>query len=326
MTTALARSEPTSLSRNRFSGGQVFLLSAGILLLASAAVHGVVFLLSGTGWDGPLSWRKPILFGFSFGITLATIALLASFLRLRPLLDWLLLGGLGLLGMGETALITMQTWRGVASHFNFSTAFDSGVFVAMGVEVAGIALALLVITALFFTRAADGPRAMLLAIRVSMLLLLVGQVLGGLIVAVGVPAAASGDDAVFGPQGVVFGDGGILKSPHGIAMHAIQVLPLLAWLGALAGWGGRRQFRMSLASALGYTLVLGVSVVQALAGKPPLALNLASLAMAALGTLLVGAPYALALWSLALRRGPWTERDGASEAGQPQGAAGRDQR
>lgn len=49
-----------------------------------------------------------------------------------------------MLGVGslvEVALITMQRWRAVPSHFNRATAFDEAVFSAMGMSVMLVALA-----------------------------------------------------------------------------------------------------------------------------------------------------------------------------------------
>lgn len=277
-----------------------FLIACGLLLLASAAFHGIVFLLSGTSWEGPLSWRKPILFGFSFGITAVTIGLIAANLRMRIGLAWGLLGSLGVASVAETALITMQAWRGVPSHFNFATAFDSAVFSAMGGLVSVVALVLVVLAIMTFTSLRTDSPSLAWAIRWGMLLLLIGQALGGAIIAAGVPAVITGDEAaVFGPEGVVFGEAGILKSPHGVAMHAIQVLPLLAWLAGRAGWLERNRMRAVLSAIVGYSALLGVSSFQAFTGQATLTLAVPALAVAGVGAALVVIPPAAVAVSLA---------------------------
>ena len=284
-----------------------FLIACGLLLLVSAAFHGIVYLTSGTSWEGPLSWRKPILFGFSFGITAVTIGLIAANLRMRIGLAWGLLGSLGVASVAETALITMQTWRSVPSHFNFATAFDSAVFSAMGGLVSIVALALVVLTILTFTSLRTDSPSLAWAIRWGMVLLLVGQALGGAIISAGVPAVITGDEAaVFGPEGVVFGEAGILKSPHGVAMHAIQVLPLLAWLAGRAGWAERGRMRAVLCAIVGYTVLLGVSSFQAFTGQATLALAVPALAVAGVGAALVVIPstaVAVSLVHRLVRRG-----------------------
>jgi hypothetical protein len=94
---SLAAAVGASLRRywDERTGYQTFLYGAGVLLLASGLVHTVVFLLDGGGWDGPLSWRKPILFGFSFGVTVLSLGWVLSFLPRRRWLGWLLAGPLG---------------------------------------------------------------------------------------------------------------------------------------------------------------------------------------------------------------------------------------
>lgn len=119
------------------------------------------------------------MFGLSFGITSVSIAYVATALRLRDIPSWLLLGALGLASVAETALITMQTWRGVPSHFNFATAFDTTVFISMGVLVAIVAGVLVVLTVLSFIAMRPIPPSVKLAIRTGMLLLIAEQILGG---------------------------------------------------------------------------------------------------------------------------------------------------
>src|SRR5687768_12005768 len=62
------------------------------LLVVSGAFHGAVYLVEGGAWAGPISWRKPIVFGLSFGITLATLTWFMTFLRPRRAVGWTVLG------------------------------------------------------------------------------------------------------------------------------------------------------------------------------------------------------------------------------------------
>lgn len=50
-------------------------------LILSGLLHGVAYLVDGGPWEGPLPWCKPIVFGLSFGVTLATVACILPFLR-----------------------------------------------------------------------------------------------------------------------------------------------------------------------------------------------------------------------------------------------------
>jgi hypothetical protein len=47
--------------------GQLVLV--GLVLLASGLVHAGVWAVLGGPWEGPVTWRKPILFGISAGLT-----------------------------------------------------------------------------------------------------------------------------------------------------------------------------------------------------------------------------------------------------------------
>ncbi|EMY34448.1 hypothetical protein D477_009505 [Arthrobacter crystallopoietes BAB-32] len=268
------------------------LTAVGLLMFASAAFHAVVFLLSGTAWEGPVSWRKPITFGLSLGLTAITIALVEARLRLWRWVSWALLGTIAVVTLVEDFLITMQVWRGVPSHFNIGTPFDAAVFSLMGQTVAVFALVLTVLAILTFTSAKPGASALTLTIRAGMVLLIAGQVLGAAIIAAGTPAMVSGDEAaLFGPHGVMAGAAGVLKSPHAVALHAVQVLPLLGWLVQQVPWSEVRRRRAAWSATAGYSLVLAVSIFQAYTGQAQFMLGIPALLAALAGTVLIAVPY-----------------------------------
>jgi hypothetical protein len=257
---------------------QTMLVWAGAILVLSGAFHLVVFLVSGTSWDGPVSWRKPTLFGLSFGVTLLAVAWIMSYLPGQRRLGGLLAVALAGSSLAEVFLIDMQRWRGVPSHFNFGTLFDSLVFsVGMAGFVAITATALVILTVWAFV-SAEGPPSTLLAIRAGLTMLLIAQALGGAIVGAGNSQVntISGFDPhtvrVFGPNGVIFGAAGIMKVPHGVALHGIQLLLGLAWLAGLARSSEATRVRIVAAGTLGYAGILAVSAYQTFSGRAPLAL------------------------------------------------------
>ena len=189
---------------------QRFAYTCAALLIGSGVVHAGVYLVDGGPWLGPVSWRKPVVFGLSFGITLATIAWFMGFLRPSRAAGWIILGLFAFASIGEVFLISMQKWRGVASHFNEATTFDGAVFGWMGQLVALVALLTVVITTWSFLRV-DAPTTLVWAIRTGLLLMLVSQ-------AVGVQMIVEG--------GNTFGEAGALKVPHAFTLHAVQVLPI----------------------------------------------------------------------------------------------------
>lgn len=52
---------------------QRFAYVCGALLALSGVVHLGVYLVDGGPWGGPISWRKPVVFGLSFGIAIVTL-------------------------------------------------------------------------------------------------------------------------------------------------------------------------------------------------------------------------------------------------------------
>ena len=94
---------------------------AGGLLIASGLVHLAILLATDASWWGPLSLRKPMVFGLSFGMTVLTITWVSSFLNLRRRTRAVFLSVFTAASVLETALVTLQAWRGVPSHFNVAT-------------------------------------------------------------------------------------------------------------------------------------------------------------------------------------------------------------
>jgi hypothetical protein len=65
------------------AGFQRLCYLSGLILMISAVLHMGVFLIDDLPWTGPVSWRKPVLFGFSFGVTLITVGWMMGLMRLR---------------------------------------------------------------------------------------------------------------------------------------------------------------------------------------------------------------------------------------------------
>ena len=233
---------------------QRFAYYCGALLLLSGVLHLGVYAVDGGPWGGPLSWRKPIVFGLSFGITLVTLTWIMGLLRPGKRAAWLVLGILSLSSVGEVALISMQTWRGVASHFNEATPFDGMVFSLMGLLVALVVLMSVAITVWSMVRI-SAPPSLALAVRAGLLLMLVSQ-------AVGVQMILEG--------GNTFDTAGALKLPHAFTLHAVQVLPAVALLLLASDTVERHRVRVVGLGTAGYTLLVAATMAQTYAGQAPL--------------------------------------------------------
>lgn len=93
----------------------------GLLLVLSGLAHLIVFAVDGGPWDGPVSWRKPVTFGVSFGVTLIAVTWVTSYLRVGPRLRALLLAVFAADCVVEVGGITLQAWRRVPSHLDMET-------------------------------------------------------------------------------------------------------------------------------------------------------------------------------------------------------------
>jgi hypothetical protein len=268
-------------------------LVGGALVVVGLA-HAVAWLLVGGAWAGPVSFRKPTTFGLSFGLTTITLAWVAGHLRISDRTGWLLMVPLAVADTTEVVWVSLQRWRGVASHFNDDTAFDNLLFVVMGgVAVAVAATVILILTVLAFTSMRASP-SMALAVRAGLLILLVAQAVGGWMIQHGVGAA--GEGATDGLT--TFGAAGVMKVPHAVAIHGIQVLPALAWLLSFAALPEQRRLGLVRLATGGYVALVVVSVLQAAGGVAPFDVGVVAVVLYLLGVALLGVAFVAALLAL----------------------------
>ena len=269
---------------------QRFAYWCAALLVLAGLFHVGVFLSDGGPWEGPLSWRKPIVFGLSFGLTVATLAWVLGFLHPRRAVAWVVVAVLAVASVGEVALISMQTWRGVPSHFNNSTPFDETVFSLMGTLVTVLVVLTVLVTVWSFFRL-DAPAGLALAIRAGLVLMLVGQ-------AVGVQMILEG--------GNTFGTAGALKVPHALTLHAVQILPALALLLLLSDSTERDRVRVVRVGIGGYAVLIAATLVQTYGGRAPLDPGPGVILLALVGVALLATSWLVAVRRLgsALHRSP----------------------
>jgi hypothetical protein len=196
----------------------------GAVLFAGGLFHLGVFVVDGGPWTGPVSWRKPVTFGLSFGLTLVTIAWVASFLRLGERTRARLLGVFAAACVLETALVTLQAWRHVPSHFNNETPFDTAITRVLAVGGAALVVIIVALTVASFRTGPDTAPSMRLALRVGFVALDLAMASGAAMIAKGMVTVLSGH------QQAAYTVAGALKPAHAVTMHAILVLPALAWL------------------------------------------------------------------------------------------------
>jgi hypothetical protein len=232
----------------------------GALLLASGLIHFGILVTSGGSWEGPLSMRKATTFGLSFGLTLITIVWVATFLRLSDRSRAVLLGAFTVACVLETALVTLQVWRGVPSHFNLETTLDG--LIARSLAGGGIALVTIIGALLLvaFRRQPTLPVSLLIAIRFGFLTLFTSLVVGAVMIATGMLLVFGGNTQA------AYATGGALKPTHAVTMHAILVIPLLAWFLSFADWSERRRVGVVALGVVGYAVLAGVIAFENVVG------------------------------------------------------------
>ena len=276
----------------------------GVIMVASGIAHLPVWALLGGPWEGPVTWRKPILFGISGGLTAISLGWVWSMLPWRRG-DVPLAAATGWALFVEVLLIDLQRWRGVGSHFNRDTPLDSFLFDAMGVLIVGVTLVIAELTRrLVLTRqrvlqrpavAAD----MLLAARAGMVLLVVSCLLG---IWVGIHGEARLDQ---GLDPTRLGAAGVPKFPHGVVIHAVQWLPALAWLARRAGIAEPVRVWLVAMASVGSMLLLAYALAQTVLGRPRFDVVPATAAVLVMALAGLVVPVAAAMWSwLRGRRSP----------------------
>jgi hypothetical protein len=236
------------------------LVLVGLVLVASGLAHAVVWALLGGPWEGPVTWRKPILFGVSGGLTSLSCGWVWANLPQRR-------GDAGLAAATawalfvEVLLIDLQRWRGVASHFNRDTPLDSVLYDAMGVLILFVTAVIVDLTVRLCRSPTGMAPDMLLAARAGMLLLAISCGLG-------IWVSVNGDLRLAqGLEPERYGAAGVPKFPHGVVIHAIQWLPAIAWAAHRAGFPPATRRRLVALATVVSALLLVYALTQTLAGR-----------------------------------------------------------
>ncbi len=264
--------------------GSAPLTAAGLLMLAVLAASLVGLAVDPRTVTGAPVWLKPAKFAISTAIYMLTLAgiftLLPGWRRTRRIVEWTTAVILVL----EVAIIDLQAWRGTTSHFNFATTFDGALFSIMGSAIIVQTLtSMAVAVALWRQRVPD--RALGWALRLGMIITIIGASAGGLMTR---PTAAqleqtratgrlvvSGAHTVGAPDGgpglpgtawsVEHGD---LRIPHFLGLHALQLLPLVAFATRRRKVTESARVRLVLVAAASQVALFAILLWQALRGQP----------------------------------------------------------
>lgn len=243
----------------------------GLALAALLPVLMLAWAMDVRAIAGVSVWAKPVKFALAFSVYLLTLGFFGRFVdrawRRRIAFRAPVLAGAAAIAM-EQAIMTLQSARGVGSHFNVATPLDAGLYAAMGVGS-------LVLTAMTLPMAGGVVRGRVHGLDAGVR----WAIVLGLVLTCVLTLATAGTMAVLGshqvggatavsPTLAVTGwlrDAGDLRVPHFFATHAMHALPLLAWGVARFRVDDRRS---AVLGAVLYAVAVGIVFAQALAGQP----------------------------------------------------------
>lgn len=244
----------------------------GWVLMAVVPVFAALALLVPATLHGVNPWIKPIKFSLSFSTFATTISL---FLLTLKIPSWQLRLARRTIAVSvafEILSLAAQAWRGV--HAPGSHTLLDGFLAQMTNSMVMINTA--IVTAMFALFCArrvhssivDSP--MLAALRYSLVVFLAGNAIGGYMLARGshtVGARDGGPGLPFVNWSVIGGD---LRIAHFIAIHAIQIIPVFAYvLAQMAPVPAVKQRKLAVAAlSILVATAVGMTFLQAALGRP----------------------------------------------------------
>ena len=241
---------------------------------------GLVHLIMAVLLVGPLAfderlvlginpWIKPIkfclsiwLYAWTFGWILFDIP---GSSKLKKGISWTI----GITMIVEIFVIIYQASRGTLSHFNQNSAFDGILFGIMGLGILINTVAIVATTGLYLFKKPKLDAAYLLAIRLALIVFIIGNWVGGVMISNNQHAVGVAD----GGPGVPFTnwstEGGDLRIAHFLGLHSIQVIPLIAYYlksRTSLSLGVRRV--LTIITTLIYAGLVSFLYFQAMRGEP----------------------------------------------------------
>lgn len=266
------------------------LLGFAAVMAALTVVTAALALVDHRTLLGQPLWFKPLKFSISLALYAFAMSWMLGQLRARVprAAGWVLV----VTATIEMVIIVGQAARGVRSHFNGDNALGEILFGVMGASIAVFWLATLAV-AIRFLRERGRDRAATLAIRLGLIVSLIGMAVGFVMVGIGGHSVGAKDG---GPGLALVGwntAAGDLRPAHFLGLHALQVLPLVAALLARRGLPDAARARIVAVTAAGYLALVLLLTWQTLRAQPLLApdgLTLGALAVVVLGAVAAAAP------------------------------------
>lgn len=304
------------MNRARIFIQQQWNTHAPLTLLSLLLTGFTLFLVAGIFVDsrtvlGQPVWMKPVKFGLSLTVYSVSLTWLLGHVRSKRKWVQVIVNSvvwITILAFAfEMVAIAWQAARGTTSHFNFSTPFDATLYAIMGVTIVVMFGANVVLAGILLFQRFSNP-AVAWSIRLGLIITLIGMALGFLMTSPtaqqmaswqeGAPITVIGAHAVGvadgGPGIPVMGwstEGGDLRIPHFIGMHALQFIPFIGAIVTRQRRSVRQQTALVWTAAFGYLGLVALVTWQALRGQSIVAPDV--LTIAAFGTLVASVALAV---------------------------------
>jgi hypothetical protein len=249
-------------------------------------VHLLALGIRGGAVNGPVSLRKPIDFAESGWLMCWSMALILPLIDTRRWQRAVIASTTLLFGIGETTVMAIQAWRGVPSHYNFTTTFDALLVRVGAAGFAGLLLAGLVVLLVATVRTSELAAPIRIGVVGGVGVLLLGCLVGfgmisnnsGVFQGSFGSGFANRSPGYLGPSARTVGReyvllrpataGGDLVLPHAIAVHGMILLAVPAVLLTRNSLSRLRQVQLATASVTAVVVGLAVLLVHALRQLP----------------------------------------------------------
>jgi hypothetical protein len=213
----------------------------GVMMVCDLIACIVAMMFDSRQITGVNAWIKPAKFGLSSAVTCLTLAWIASYLREWPTIrDWsgrVFAASIAI----EIVVIDLQAARGTTSHFNMTGPMNRVAFITMGISIATLWLSMVSMTYALMRQKLE-PRSWAWALRLGLLLSVVGAAGGGFMLRQTPEQKKNPELKQFGSHTVGAPDGGPglpianwsenhgdLRVAHFLGLHGAQIIPLIGW-------------------------------------------------------------------------------------------------
>lgn len=232
----------------------------GLITLIGAGIFLILMQVTSTQILGVNAWLKPFKFFLSNTIFVWTMAWLCHYLekpRTVKIYSWMV----AMVMTFELTYIVSQSVIGETSHFNMSTAYNSIMWAGMGITISILTLWTAYIGVLFFIKKfPELPKRYVWGIRLGIVLFVIFA-FEGMLMGQAMTHTVGGAD---GSEGLPVTNWstkhGDLRVAHFFGMHALQIVPLVAYFFTKKTW-------QTVLFALIYLAAVTAILVQALGGK-----------------------------------------------------------